>query len=72
MATDQENTRGEPSYVPIEIVKIRERRDRRIAEIHARKREIKVEPNPGLKELVDTQDEFRKRIKEITRRIARG
>ena len=33
MATDQENTRGEPAYIPIEIVRIREERDRRIARI---------------------------------------
>jgi hypothetical protein len=72
MATDQETTKGRSGDIPEEIIRIRERRDRQLAEIQARKSEIKVEPHPGIKRMVDTQDEFRKRIKEITRRIARG
>lgn len=48
---------------PLQAVKARRaERDRRIAEIRARKSEIKVEPSPGLKELVDSQDEFRDRL----------
>jgi hypothetical protein len=48
---------------PLQAVKVRRaERDRRIAEIRARKSEIKVEPSPGLKELVDSQDEFRDRL----------
>jgi hypothetical protein len=72
MATDQEATMGHSGEIPDEIIRIRERRDRRIAEIRARKSEIKVEPFSGLKRLVDSQDEYRERIDKIIRRIVDG
>lgn len=55
---------------PLWEIKLRRaERDRHLAEIRARKSEIKVEPSPGMKELIDSQDEYRERIKACIRLI---
>jgi hypothetical protein len=72
MAKPDDAPVAESGYIPETVKRRREERDRRMAEISARRSEIKVEPSPGLKELVDSQDEFRERIKELVRRIVSG
>jgi hypothetical protein len=52
-------------------VRMRRERDERLAALRLKLAEEPVEPDPGLKELVDTQDEFRERIMaRIDRMIA--
>jgi hypothetical protein len=62
-----QNTVDDIADLPETVKARRARRDRRIAEIRARHSEIKVEPSPGLKELVDSQDEFRDRVRSSVR-----
>ena len=48
---------------PREVVaRLRREGDERIADLRARLAKEPVEPDPGLKELVDTQAEFRARV----------
>ena len=54
----------EPTYK--EPARSREELRRRIDEIWDRRYEIEVEPSPGLKELVDTQEQFLARIRSLT------
>lgn len=42
---------------------------RRIDEMWERRHELEVEPSPGIKELVDSQDEYRERVKARIRRL---
>lgn len=69
MAGQDDTSVAKSDYIPETVRKRREERDRRIAEIRARRSEIEVEPHPGLKELVDSQDEFRERVRSHIRKI---
>jgi hypothetical protein len=69
MATPDDTPLDKWAGIPDTVKRRWERRDRRMAEITARRSEIKVEPHPGLKELVDTQDEYRERIRAHIRNI---
>lgn len=42
---------------------------RRMDEMWERRHELEVDPSPGLKELVDSQHEYREEIRECIRRI---
>jgi hypothetical protein len=49
--------------------RLRRERDERLVALRVRLAEEPVEPHPGLKRLVDTQEEFRERIMRRVDRI---
>lgn len=58
-----EDTQGNQREDLREVVaRLRRERDQRIAELPAKVAREPIEPSPGLKELIDTHDEFRDRM----------
>ena len=62
MVRSGDKTAGDFEDLREVVARIRRERDERIAALRVRLAEEPVEPDPGLKWLVDTQDEFRERI----------
>lgn len=67
MGANDDVPRNGPIYS--EPAKSRAELLRRIDEIWERRHEIEPERTPAMKELVDSQDEYRERIRESVRKI---
>ena len=59
----------QPEDLLVIVERLRRERDERIAEIWERMPELEVEPHPGLKRLVDTNDEFREHLMARIERV---
>jgi hypothetical protein len=62
MSEDENKNLDELEDLGLVLARLRRERDERLAAFRVKLAEEPVESNPGLKELVDTQDEFRERI----------
>lgn len=69
MAETEQKTAEDFEDLRVVAARIRSERDERLAALRVRLAEEPVEPDPGLKSLVDTQDEFRERIMRRVYRI---
>ena len=69
MATVEDKTVDDFEDLRVVAARIRRERDERLAVLRVRLAEEPIEPHPGLKRLVDTQDEFRERIMKRVDRI---
>lgn len=62
MAEGEDRKGNEREPFSVVVARLRRERDQRLAELPEKLAKEPVEPDPGLKELVDTQPEFRARI----------
>jgi hypothetical protein len=69
MSEDENKTLDELENLGLVLARLRRERDERLAALRIRLAEEPIEPDPGWKELIDTQDEFRERIMKRIERI---
>jgi hypothetical protein len=69
VSEDENKTLDELENLGLVLARLRRERDERLAALRIRPAEEPVESDPGLKELVDTQGEFRERIMKRIERI---